>query len=292
MRSVNYRRNAVVFLGVLILVAPVRSDEERITVDKLPKAVVDAVKAKFPDAELTGAEKETSGDKVLYEVEFKTKGKGAEMLLTPDGKVVSIEKVIEAKDLPKAVADTVEARFPKAIVKKAEEETKMDAVKYQVVLETADKKTAALVLDPAGKVLAQHKEVTAKELPKAVADAVGAKFPKATVKKAEETKKGDGATYTVTLEIADSKTAAIALDASGKVLSSRKDLSAKELPKTVSDAVAGKFPKSTVEKAVETSRGDKVTYFVRLAAADKKAYQLVVDTQGKIVRETEIKGKN
>lgn len=291
MRGIDYRLGGIVILSMLILAFSVWADEERITLDKLPKAVVDAVKAKFPDAELTGAEKETNGDKVLYEVEFKTKGKNAEMLLTPEGKVVSVEKEIEAKELPKVVANVVEARFPKATVKKAEKETKNDAVTYQVRLETTDKKSAALVLDTAGKVLAQQKEITAKELPKAVAAVVEGKFPKASVKKAEEATQGDATTYTVVLEIADKKTAAIALDAAGKVLGMRKDLAAKELPKAVAEGVADKYPKSIVAKVVENTRGDKVVYLVRLTAADKKAFQLVVDALGKVLKEAEIKEK-
>ena len=38
-------------------------DEEKVAIDKLPKAVVDAVKKMFPKAEMTGATKEEEGDK-------------------------------------------------------------------------------------------------------------------------------------------------------------------------------------------------------------------------------------
>ena len=164
------RQYVTAFLSIAVLIAAARADEIRITVDKLPKPVVDAVKAKFPDAKLTGTEKETKGDKVYFEVEFTTKGKSAEMLLTPEGKIVSIEKEIEAKDLPKAVSAAVDARFPKATVRKVEEETKDKAVSYQVVLETAKKRPAAIALDSSGKVFATQEEIKVKDLPKAVVD--------------------------------------------------------------------------------------------------------------------------
>ena len=43
--NIQFPQIAGVLLAVLILAAPVRANEERITIDKLPKAVVDAVKA-------------------------------------------------------------------------------------------------------------------------------------------------------------------------------------------------------------------------------------------------------
>ena len=60
---------AVATLGVAL-----RADEEKVAIDKLPKAVVDAIKARFAGAELKAAEKETEGGKTVYDVEIKYKG--------------------------------------------------------------------------------------------------------------------------------------------------------------------------------------------------------------------------
>jgi hypothetical protein len=49
--------------------------EEQVPVDQLPKAVLDAVKAKFPGAELQGAEKEDAGGNTIYEVNLDSTGK-------------------------------------------------------------------------------------------------------------------------------------------------------------------------------------------------------------------------
>src|SRR5262245_7668500 len=86
-----------------LLVTAAFAAEEKIPVDKLPKAVADAVKAKFPGAELKGAEKEEEDGKTIYEVALVHKGVTYDVSATADGKIVEVEKLITAKDLPAAV---------------------------------------------------------------------------------------------------------------------------------------------------------------------------------------------
>jgi uncharacterized membrane protein YkoI len=132
--------------------------EEKVPLDKVPKAVLDTVKAKFEGAELVSAEKEKEDGKLVYEINLKHKGQKIEVTLTPEGKIVSIEKTIAIKDLPKAVADAVEAKYPKAAIKTAEEVTQGDKVNYEVNLVTADKKKVEVLLDATGKILKEEKE--------------------------------------------------------------------------------------------------------------------------------------
>ena len=47
------------------------ADEEKVPLDKLPKAVVEAVKEKFPKAELVSASKEDENGKTVFEVSIK-----------------------------------------------------------------------------------------------------------------------------------------------------------------------------------------------------------------------------
>ncbi len=152
---------AALTLSVLALAAAARADEEKIAIDKLPRAVLDAVKAKFPGAELTGAEKEEEKGKVEYEVALKYKGHKYEVILTPEGKIVAVEKEIAVKDLPRAVTAAVETKYPKATIKIAEEVTKGEKVNYEVHLVTADNRHVEVLLDPSGKVL--HEEVQKEE---------------------------------------------------------------------------------------------------------------------------------
>jgi uncharacterized membrane protein YkoI len=132
--------------------------EEKVPLDKVPKAVIDAVKAKYKDAELVSAEKENENGKVVYEINIKVKGQTIEVSATPDGKIVSIEKTITVKDLPKAVAEALDGKYPKATIKKVEEITHGEKLSYEVLLVTADKKTLEVVFDPAGKVLEEEKK--------------------------------------------------------------------------------------------------------------------------------------
>jgi hypothetical protein len=159
-------RTLVIGMGGLVLLALVglttaRADdakEEKVPLDKLPKAVVEAVKAKFEGAELVSAEKEKEDGKDVFEVAIKHKGHNIEVTLTPEGKIVSIEKEIDAKDLPKEVREALDAKYPKAEIKKAEEETKDNKVTYEVLIVTADKKKLEVVFDPKGKLLEEEKK--------------------------------------------------------------------------------------------------------------------------------------
>ena len=139
-------------VAVLGLTAGLRADDEKVAIDKLPKAVVEAVKAKFPKAELVAGEKEKEDGKTVYEVKIKDGKADVTVKLTEDGKITEIEKEIAVKDLPKAVADAVEAKYPKSAVKVAEEVTKGDKTVYEVEVTAADGKKYELTLDADGKI--------------------------------------------------------------------------------------------------------------------------------------------
>ena len=94
-------------LIALMLVARTWAGEEKIPFDKLPKVVLDAAKAKFPDAELIGASKEDEDGKVVYEIGLKHKGQQVDIELAHDGTILVIEKSIAGKDLPKEVVDAL-----------------------------------------------------------------------------------------------------------------------------------------------------------------------------------------
>ena len=113
----------------LALVVPVglfgargaRADEEKVPLEKLPKKVMEAVKDRFPGAKLLGATTEKEDGKTVYEVSLTYKDHHHDVTLQPDGKIVSIEREIPAKDLPRAVAEALAAKYPKATYKIIEE---------------------------------------------------------------------------------------------------------------------------------------------------------------------------
>jgi len=133
-----------------------RADEEKIPLDKVPKAVLDAVKAKYPDGELLGAEKENENGKTLYEIKVKNKDQTLEASFTEDGKLDSIEEPIDLKALPKEVSDALDAKYPKAKLDRAEKETEGDKISYEVRLTTAEGKKLEVELDPKGKILEEE----------------------------------------------------------------------------------------------------------------------------------------
>ena len=131
--------------------------------DKLPKEVGEAVKARFPDAELTEASKEVEGGKTTYEVSLKNKKDEIDVELTPDGEITAIEKKIDAKDLPKAVARALDENYPKAEYDEIEEVTKVEKkteklAYYEVHVKSAEKKKLEVQVDPDGKILNEEKK--------------------------------------------------------------------------------------------------------------------------------------
>ncbi len=151
---------ATVAVAAVLLWADARADEEKVPLDKVPEAVMKAVKAKFPGAKLLGASTEKENGKTVYEVSLKYKGHHHDVTVEPEGKIVSIEREIPVKDLPRAIADGLEAKYPKATHKKAEELIKGDGTHhgYEVVVVTADGGTVEVVLDLKGKILKEEKQ--------------------------------------------------------------------------------------------------------------------------------------
>lgn len=153
-------RNGLVASIVLVVLAGVvgRADEEKVALNKVPKAAIEAVKAKFEGAKLVSASTEKADGKVVYEISLKHKGHNVDVTVTADGKIVSCEKSIDAKELPKAVRQAVKAKYPKAKIKLAEEITEGEKISYEVLLATADKTEVEVVLDPEGKILKEEKK--------------------------------------------------------------------------------------------------------------------------------------
>jgi uncharacterized membrane protein YkoI len=143
----------VAALGLLAAAPAAWAEEAEIAVKELPKAVVEAVKAKFPGATIKEAEKEVEDGQTIYEVELSDKGAKVEVELKADGTIVEIETPVSLESLPKTVTAALEAKYPKAALKKAEKVTKGEATEYEVKLVTAEKKAMEVTLDAQGKIL-------------------------------------------------------------------------------------------------------------------------------------------
>jgi len=132
------------------------AEEQKVPLDKVPKAVMDSVKARFANAKLIGASSEKDGDKLIYEVELEFKGLHHDVTLEPNGTMILIEREISFKDLPKKVQKTLETANPKATYKLIEEVIKVKDGKetleyYEAHLLTADQKEIEVEVLPNGK---------------------------------------------------------------------------------------------------------------------------------------------
>ena len=151
-------------IGVFLLGSVARADEEKVPLDKVPKAVMDAVKKKFPDAKITEASKEKEDGKTIFELAFTFKDHKYEIECEEDGTIVAVDRQLEAKELPKEVAKALEDKYPKATYKMIEEVTKKEKIEYyEIELVTADKKEIEVNVDPAGKIIKEEKKEAKKE---------------------------------------------------------------------------------------------------------------------------------
>ena len=160
-------KTAVCGLTVVVLslvgVFALSADEEKVPLDKVPKAVIDAVKKRFPNAEMTGAEKETEDGKTNYEIAIKDNGTKIDVEVTADGVITEIEKTMNVSDLTKAVTETLNGKYPGSTLKKAEQifkvaEGKETLEHYEVVLVTPDKKKFEVCVSPEGKIVKEEEK--------------------------------------------------------------------------------------------------------------------------------------
>lgn len=138
--------------------AQAQSQSQTIPVAEAPKAVIDAVKAKFPDAEIQKAKKKVENGKTFFGIGLTSKGTERSLTLTEKGKIVEAKSVVAASALPAKVAEAVYAAYPNSTTKKAQKVTAYKEEKsFKVEVVTSDKQTKTIVLDAEGKVLSAAK---------------------------------------------------------------------------------------------------------------------------------------
>ncbi len=146
-------------IGSLTLSVPVHAakdkadfKEDEIALEKVPKAVLTAIKKKFPEAKLQGAARQTEDDQISYEILIKHKGHEMYVICEPKGKIVEIDREISPNELPKPVTEAIKKKYPKSSIMSVGEVTEDDEITYDVLLKHG-KKTLRVIFDPAGKVL-------------------------------------------------------------------------------------------------------------------------------------------
>ena len=138
--------------------ATAQDKKDKLDLDKIPKKVMDALKAKFPKAEIHKWTKENEAGKVAYDIEFKQGKQKFEADIFEDGTIHNWEKEIAAADLPKAVIKAVEERYPKSKLKEIMQITAVTNGKdelegYEIVLDTAAGREVEVTVAPDGKIV-------------------------------------------------------------------------------------------------------------------------------------------
>lgn len=156
--------SAVVFLmlfGVMGFGECLPAEREVVPLDKLPKAVKEAIQKKFPKVEIIKAVQTEEDGESLLEVFINENDKQITVTVDEKGTIESFEKEIDAKDLPQPVVAVLQASYPKATYQRIEAaysvEAKEDELEYyEVKLVTADTKEQIEVeISPSGEIVAE-----------------------------------------------------------------------------------------------------------------------------------------
>lgn len=132
--------------------------QEEVKPAEIPQVVMDALKAKFPDAVIEKWTKEKEGEVVLYDVEFQQLGHKFEADIKEDGSIHNWEQAIIAEELPDIVRQAAEKAYPNATFKEVMMITAVvdgqEALEgYEIVLQTAEGKEVEITVAPDGNIM-------------------------------------------------------------------------------------------------------------------------------------------
>jgi hypothetical protein len=130
--------------------------------------------------------------------------------------------------------------------------------------------------------LSQETKITKKDLPKAILSAFEKAYPKATIK-GLSSELEEGKTY-FEIESVDGKISRDLLYlADGTVVEIEEGVSTADLPSAVKATLQKEYPKGKVVKAEKTTKGDAVTYEMKVSSGKTHA-ELVIDPAGKVIK--------
>lgn len=125
---------------------------------KLPKPVQDAFQARFPNAVISKVTKEKEKGLVVYDIEFRQGGQKLEADIAADGRIQNWEQEVAAADLPAAVRQSVDKRYPQAALKEAMKITTVTSGHeslegYEVVLQPKGRRAVEMTIAPDGRIV-------------------------------------------------------------------------------------------------------------------------------------------
>lgn len=115
---------------------------QKISAKRVPSAVINAFKSSYPNATIKSFAREKENGKVFYEIESKDGDVGRDVLYNPDGSVAEIEETVAVSDLPAAIRESINSRYPNALITKAEKTIQGEKVGYEIIARQGRKRIA------------------------------------------------------------------------------------------------------------------------------------------------------
>ncbi len=141
------------------------------------------------------------------------------------------EKKIPLSEVPESAMKAVKQKFPHAEIKAATKEVEKNKATYEISLVSGGKHIT-VGLNDKGKIEEIETEMAVSDLPRPVTDAIKARYPKSTLKKAEEILEiEDGEeekSYEVDVTTSKGKSVEVKVDAKGKIKDDEDDEKAKD----------------------------------------------------------------
>ena len=160
---------AMVAMVAVVGFAGLRAEdgEEKVPLDKLPKAITNAVTKRFPKAKMVSAATEIEDKVKVYEVTIQEGEVKTDVTLTTEGVITGFESSVAVADLPKPISDAIATKYPQGKMKSAETVTKVkdgkEAMEYYEVIVASEGSDYEVQVLPSGKVKAAEKKPAEKK---------------------------------------------------------------------------------------------------------------------------------
>jgi hypothetical protein len=121
-------------IASLVQAGNAENDYTEIPLAQVPRPVVQAVTKRFPGAQPQSASRGIEENKPYFDVHIKVKGQNIWVTCDSQGAILTIDREIAAKDLPKPVATAFAKKYPKAAVRMVNEITEDNYSTYDIAI--------------------------------------------------------------------------------------------------------------------------------------------------------------
>lgn len=138
------------------------AQESKYSEKDIPQTVLESFKKLYPNATITGYDKENHKENVTYEIESKDGNVQRDVEFKADGSIVEIGESVDVSSLPKNITNTINAKFSNANILEAEKKTRGSEIIYEVIINDKNKKREVL-LNPKGSIIKDDEDDEGKE---------------------------------------------------------------------------------------------------------------------------------